>query len=385
MTEAAIVATPRCPHFGACGGCQHQDLAYPEQLRLKQVHLETLLHDAGVSAPTIITHAAEPWEYRNRIRLRLQRVDGVLRFGYNRANTTDFLPIIVCPISAPVLLAAAEALLDAARKDRDATFWVDAASEVELFCDHDLARVQMTLHCAPRTQVQPGSFARMFAAVQAMEPRIVGAEAIAADLRTGPTGRALDAAGASGLSYRVGDESYWITRGGFFQVNRFLIATLVDLVCNADGKPRSGELAWDLFAGVGLFSRVLARSFSRVTAVEANPIASADLRASLIKISPTSSAVEATTLDFLRRAILDRDRPELIVLDPPRAGAGVDACELLNRIAPQSIVYVSCDPSTLARDLQVLTQHYAIRALHMVDLFPQTAHLETVAILERQP
>jgi len=383
VSATGISATPRCPHFGPCGGCQYQDLSYEEQLHLKQTQLEGLLRNAGINAPPITTHSAEPWEYRNRIRLRLQRVDGVLRFGYNRASTTEFLPITMCPISASVLIPAAEALLAAALTDRDVAFWVDAASEVELFCGHDLARVQMTLHCAPRTKVQSGSFVRMLTAVQALEPRVAGAEAIASDPRTGPTGRTLDAAGAAGLAYSVGDENYWITRGGFFQVNRFLIETLLDLVCNADGKPRGGELAWDLFAGVGLFTRVLAHSFARVTAVEANPVAAQDLRVALRKSSPSSTAIEATTLDFLRRAVLDRERPELIVLDPPRAGAGVEACELLSRVAPRSIVYVSCDPTTLARDLQVLTQRYTIQALHMVDLFPQTVHLETVVVLER--
>jgi 23S rRNA (uracil1939-C5)-methyltransferase len=208
--------------------------------------------------------------------------------------------------------------------------------------------------------------------------------AAAFDPRTGPTGRMIAEAGAPGLNYRVLDETYWITRGGFFQINRFLLETLVELVCNNADQPRSGSLAWDLFAGVGLFSRVLARSFVRITAVESNPTAVADLRAALTKAGSSSVVYESTTLDFLHRAILDRDRPELIVLDPPRAGVGLEACELLNRIAASSIVYVSCDPTTLARDLTALQPFYSIRALHLVDLFPQTFHLETIAILERR-
>jgi 23S rRNA (uracil1939-C5)-methyltransferase len=383
MTAPPITAIPRCPHFGPCGGCQDQDLNYAEQLRLKRARLESLLQQASIDAPAITVHSAEPWAYRNRIRLRLELVDGTPRFGYNRVNSTDFLPITTCPISAPILIQAAEALLAAAAADRHAAFWLNAASEVEIFCDHDATRVQMTLHCAPRTKTQPGSFARMFTALQSVLPQIAGAAAIAADPRTGPTGRTLDSAGAAGLSYRVADDAYWITRGAFFQVNRFLIATLIDLVCQHDGKPRSGDLAWDLYAGVGLFSRVLARSFGRITAVEANPIAAADLRASLTKISPGSAALEAMTLDFLTRAALDRDRPDLIVLDPPRAGAGLEACELLNRLAPGSMVYVSCDPSTLVRDLAALQPHYRVAEIHLVDLFPQTSHIETIAVLDR--
>jgi 23S rRNA (uracil1939-C5)-methyltransferase len=375
-------ARPRCAHFGVCGGCQHQDLAYEEQLALKRTRLHELLGQARVEMPAeIAVHSSRSYSYRNRIRLRLQRVDSAFRFGYNRPATTEFLPIAECPISAPVLIQTVEALLATAATDRDTQHWLNAAAEVELFTNDDLTRVQLTLFCAPRTKSPQGSFNRFLKALQQTAPQVVGASAAAFDERTGPTGRILAEAGTSGLNYRVRDETYWITRGGFFQVNRFLLPTLVELVSLDKGKPRSGTLAWDLFSGVGLFSRVLARSFTSLTAVEANPIAIADLHAAFGKLGAQFKAVESTTLDFLRAAALQRDRPELVVLDPPRAGAGVEACTLLARIAPQQIVYVSCDPSTLARDLVVLQPQYEITAIHLIDLFPQTSHMEAVAIL----
>jgi 23S rRNA (uracil1939-C5)-methyltransferase len=392
MTAPTTAATPRCPHFGACGGCQHQDLAYAEQLRLKAADLEAKLTAAGVSAlPPIQLHASPPYEYRNRIRLRVEREAGILRLGYNIRATTDFLPITTCPIAAPILFQTAETLLSLLDSDRDVEHWLNATAELELFCNDDLSRVQATLFCAPRTKAPQGSFVRLFHALRQHAPQLAGAAAEAFDPRTGPTGRTLAEAGASGLSYKVSTDliggvagiDYWITRGAFFQTNRFLLETLVDLVT----RNRTGTLAWDLYAGVGLFSRVLARSFAQVTAVEANPVAAADLRAALRLssrekgLSPTHSAVESTTLAFLERAVLQRDRPDLIVLDPPRAGAGLEACALLSRLAPRDIVYVSCDPGTLARDLAALQPHYALTALHLVDLFPQTSHIETVAIL----
>ena len=409
MINTLPSAIPRCPHFGTCGGCQYQDLAYPEQLRIKRARLEDLLQQTSVEVPRDITlHSAEPYEYRNRIRLRIERsvsvednesiegTNGQIRFGYNIRTTTEFLPITTCTIAAPILVETVEALLASADHNRDVAYWLNATSEVELFCNHDLTRVQLTLFCAPRTKTppssQPGNFASAFAALQASVPQITGAAAVAFDPRTGPTGRTLAEAGSSGLNYRVlvspqhvspkHDETYWITRGGFFQVNRFLLETLVRLVTEVADKPRSGTLAWDLYAGVGLFSRVLARSFNRITAVEANTTAAADLRASLSKLSSNNLALESTTLDFLSRAVLDRERPDLIVLDPPRAGVGLEACELLKRIAAPSVVYVSCDPATLACDLQALQPLYRITALHLVDLFPQTAHIETIVLLE---
>jgi len=386
-----------CPHFGSCGGCHYQMANYPEQLRLKQSIFVQLLNSAKIEAtPEPLMHSGEPWGYRNRIRLRVARAlgggdetgtDGSLRLGYNRHATTEFLPITTCLIAAPVLWSTAKSLLAAAAADRDVLYWLNATAEVELFCDHTMKRIQLTFFCAPRTKPLFDSLDRAAIALQAYAPQgvlITATAAAAFDPRTGPTGRMIAETGAPGLNYRVLDETYWITRGGFFQVNRFLLETLVQLVCNDADQPRSGALAWDLYAGVGLFSRVLARSFARITAVESHPTAVADLRAALTKAGSANVVHESTTLEFLHRAILDRDRPELIVLDPPRSGVGLEACELLNRIAAPSIVYVSCDPTTLARDLNALQPCYSIRAVHLVDLFPQTFHLETVAFLERR-
>lgn len=390
MTAAAITATPpRCVHFGTCGGCQYQDLAYPEQLRIKRDRLAELMASAGIPSPSIAVHSTPPYEYRNRIRLRLHRAEGKLCLGYNIRSTTEFLPITMCPIAAPVLWSTAQSILLAAEESTDAAFWIKAAAEVELFANHDLTRVQVTLFCAPRTKPpaanQPGCFDKAFADLQRCAPQITGAAAEAFDPRTGPTGRTLAQAGSSGLIYNVGGNSYWITRGGFFQTNRFLIETLVRLVCTDSAEePRTGELAWDLYAGVGLFSRVLARTFDRVTAVEGNPSAAADLRAALARESPRSVAIQSSTADFLRRAVLDRDRPGLVVLDPPRAGAGQEVCTLLHRAGAPVVVYVSCDPVTLARDLAALHSAYAVVALHLIDLFPQTSHQETVAVLHRR-
>ena len=102
------------------------------------------------------------------------------------------------------------------------------------------------------------------------------------------------------------------------------------------------------------------------------------------RIGPQHRGVAAVIVDYLREAVLQRERPELIVLDPPRAGAGVEACQLIAQIAPQRVVYVSCDPVTLGRDLVTLQSDYEIEALHLVDLFPQTYHQEAVVKLRRR-
>ena len=160
-------------------------------------------------------------------------------------------------------------------------------------------------------------------------------------------------------------------------MNRWLID---DLVARVTAQHR-GALAWDLFAGVGLFARQLASSFQHVVAVESAPASTAALVHNLAGAS--ASVLPTSTLDFLRRN-RKAARPDLIIVDPPRTGLGPDTTSLLTEIASPRLTYVSCDPATLARDLRALIAGgYSIQRLTLADLFPQTFHLETIVDLHR--
>ncbi len=311
---------PGCPHFGACGGCHLQMASYPEQLRIKQEVLRESLMRAGVSEfPEVTTHSAEPWHYRNRIRLHVTSQEGALRLGYRERASTSVLPISTCPIAAPILWRAAELLLEAASRDSEMRRWMDSAPEVELFCNAGESRLQISLLCRTTKQLPAAGFQKAFAALQPKLPELAGAGALQIHPRTGQVQAELASWGAAGVNYEVAGERYWIPRGGFFQVNRFLLPEMVDLVCSG----QQGRIAWDLFAGVGLFARILARSFEQVTAIEANSVTARELASALQRIGTQHKSITAVIVDFLRNAALQRDRPDLIVLDPPRAGAGV--------------------------------------------------------------
>jgi 23S rRNA (uracil1939-C5)-methyltransferase len=158
-------------------------------------------------------------------------------------------------------------------------------------------------------------------------------------------------------------------------VNRFLIEPLVDAAL----RNATGKTALDLYAGVGLFALPLARRFENVIAVESGAGAARDLEVNAaraeVKLQPERARVE----DFLRSFA---DTPDFILADPPRAGLGAAVVSQLQRLAPPSMTIVSCDPATLARDLAALTR-YRIEHLILIDLFPQTFHLETVVHLSR--
>ncbi len=349
---------PGCPYYGACGGCQYQHAAYGAQLAMKRAVLEETLGRAGLrDLPATAIHAGEPWGYRNRVRLHVDPSTG--RLGYRRRGSHALLPVDACPIAMPVLQALFP-VVEAAIRAREAAGWCD---QIELFTNG----AEVLLTAIARAEPPGGAvFDRFCKAV----PELAGAMLVGAG-----EGRERARWGRGALLYRAGEEEY---RGGarsFFQANRFLADTLVRL---ATGDAR-GRLAWDLFAGVGLFSRVLARRFERVVAVEGAPASCADLRENL----QAGRVVEGEVLGFLRRA--GRDRPDFAVLDPPRTGLGKDGARELSRFGTTHVTYVSCDPATLARDLRVFVDSgYEITALDLVDMFPQTFHLEVVAKLARR-
>jgi 23S rRNA (uracil1939-C5)-methyltransferase len=195
--------------------------------------------------------------------------------------------------------------------------------------------------------------------------------------RAGQAPRTVAEWGENSLVYRAAGFDYRVDQGAFFQVNRWLVDTLVEQVTSG----HAGALAWDIFAGVGLFARRLTQSFERVIAVESAPSATQALAANLK--GTRGIPVRAATLDFLRSS-RSADRPDLIVVDPPRTGLGAETCTLLAGIAAPAMVCVSCDPATLARDLQALiAAGYQIQSITLADLFPQTFHLETLVQLRR--
>ncbi len=358
---------PDCPYFGACGGCQYQHANYDAQVRFKQAILRETLERAGVPAPNKIdVLSGNPWAYRNRIRLAF---DAAGNPGYRGRRSHHVIPISQCPISMPLLvnaaLAAAEIFKISAPQFR--------RTEIALFCDAEGSSLLVTIFVPHSAKIPLNEIART---LHEKIPALRGVELVA-EGRSGQPPRSIASWGEPSLTYRAAGFDYRVDHGAFFQVNRWLVDPLVERVTAG----RAGTLAWDLFAGVGLFARQLAANFDHAIAVESAPAATSALAHNL---SGTHAAATAsTTLDFLRRNRI-AERPDLIVVDPPRTGLGAETTSLLAEIAARALVYVSCDPATLARDLRVLlASGYAIERIALADLFPQSFHLETIVDLRR--
>lgn len=367
ITSARERIVARCPHFGGCGGCNYQHTGYENQLRIKQEILRETLERAVVAAPAeIAALSGQPWEYRNRIRVAFDEAGNP---GYRERRSSAIVSIRECPISAPLLVRAALAAGEiVARVPVNMR-----PHELLLFCNADESALLATFFVREPSQLRLEPVAR------ALHERVaeLGGVELASGGRPGRPPRMLERWGEAVLSYRAAGFDYRVDHGAFFQVNRWLIDAMVDCVTAG----HLGALAWDLFAGVGLFARRLATQFDKVVAVESAPMSTQALAANLA--GTTGEAVAALTLDFLR-ANAKGARPDLIVVDPPRTGLEDETARLIVGIAPPQIVYVSCDPATLARDLRVLLAGgFTIESVTMTDLFPQTFHIETIVHLRR--
>ena len=329
---------PPCPYFGRCGGCHYQHAAYETQLAVKRAILAEELRRVGKLEPPerIEMLSAEPWGYRNRVELHIEGRS----LGYREARSHKLCAIDHCPISSPKLnetLATLNRMLHDPR-------WPRFIRSLELFTDEEQVQLNVTDTARPVAR-------RFFDWCAENIPGL--------------------AAGA--LDYQG---SFRVSRNSFFQVNRFLLDRLVEAAVG----PAGGERALDVYAGVGLFTLALAGQFREVTAVESGAAAVRDLlfnagRAGRANVQAERKTAQAY-LDSLQTA------PDFLLLDPPRAGLGKSIVRRLAELHPPAITLVACDPATLARDLAGLRlAGYRIEGLALVDLFPQTYHLETVVRL----
>ena len=372
---------PDCPYFGGCGGCHYQHMSYEVQLRQKAGILrETLRRTAKLELQQEIQlHPSPPWNYRNRTRMHVRHTPE-FALGYYRYNSHDVLPVEACPISSPLINQAIATVWTLGREG--------AVPEIlhglQFFANHDDTRLLVDAFIWPGDD--PAGLQPLAAALRTALPGVVGVVMFPASsiedegreraLRTANHPEIAPAVGHNCLMYHAVGQQYRVSGGSFFQTNRHLVDTLAQVATPNGG----GRAALDLYAGVGLFTLPLAGKFDQVLAVESSQDALADLR---LNVPGNVKCIHATAERFL----LERGpklAPDLIVVDPPRAGLSEKTAAALGRMSVSHVTYVSCDPATLSRDLRLLLESgFRVEQAHLVDMFPQTFHLETVLHLVR--
>ena len=368
----------RCPHFQTCGGCHYQHIAAAEQLRLKKDILrETLSRLGGITWDgPIQEHSGEPYGYRNRAQWAVR--DAKPRaIGYFLPESSVIVPIDECPVLSPMLAKTFEQLQN---MTRSATL-PERILEIEAFADSSDTKI--ALNVAFERFPKPAK--EIAAALQEALPQIDSL------LLLDQSKNRFELTGPGYLFQEAGGYRFRVSHLSFFQVNRFLVEDLLRTMTSG----AKGEVALDLFAGVGFFTLPLARTFKKVVSVDANLAATNDLYANAEVAGVTIISHNEHAEEFLRKT---DEKPDFVSLDPPRAGLGAEAAAKLAALGAPEIAYLSCDPSTLARDLAVLTgsskktgtdatgaNRYEIAEVHLFDLFPQTFHIESLVRLRRAP
>ncbi len=317
---------PPCPHFDRCGGCDLQHIEDDLQLELKVAAVrETMRRLGGVELPEeVAVHAAEPFGYRLRTRVRIEAYEDGYAVGYRAPRSWRLVAIESCRVLMPELEAAVLALAD-----------------------------QLPAEGAPeRLDLALGDHGAV------------------------TTSPVVDSLGHGEVTRRVGDFTYAFDARCFFQGHVGLLERLVETVVGG----ATGSVAWDLYAGVGFFAIPLAERYQRVQAVEGDTVA-----ARYARINARRN--HARNLDVVGGSVDSRvgelaEGVDRVVVDPPRPGLTPTVRRTLLDRLPRRLTYVSCHPAALARDLQTLLTRYRMADVALFDLFPQTGHMETVVQLE---
>jgi len=368
-----------CPVFGRCGGCDWQHIAPAAQLRHKQAMAEDAFRRiGGLSFPGLAIEGGKPWRYRNRIQIHR---DASGKAGFLARASHALVPIRDCPISRPAFgpLFAPRASATGAGVSSSGLRPFEGTRRFSAW-SHPLPEGGDFLISAEPGATGPGQRITGLPADPGPEPIpaeiFVSAGRVPYPQAVGPAG-GVQAEEAAEIAAPLLGKTLRFDLRCFFQSNLEMTARLVPYAL--DGL--SGRLALDLYCGVGLFGTFLADRFERVIAVEENPAA---LEWARRNIGATHEFLRGRVEELLRaeRGPLAAARPDAIVVDPPRTGLDRAVAEFLIAKRPPRLVYVSCDPATLARDLKsLLAAGFSLDDLRLFDFYPQTAHVEAVAKL----
>lgn len=390
---------PRYPELGESGGFQWQHLAYPAQLAWKTRIVRQLLTRIGRFAnpnvrPTLgIPPEADPWRYRTVAQFAIG-ADGAI--GFRRAGSHDVLDMPDCPLVHPAL----DALYQAVRRWMRERWGASASDYAERFTlrvafggvavgegevaaedeDSEGAAVGLlTIEARPASALDADDPYRTAQELLGAVPGLVGVLILGLPGRRGRV-----VVGRDAVYERVLHRTFRISAGSFFQVNAAQTPALVRAALEA-AAPHPSEWVLDGYSGVGLFSLFFADHAAHVHAIESQPSAVADARASALlnhvsNVTVTEGLLERTIGQMRRQ----RARVDLALVDPPRSGCNPRALNEIRAFLPRAFVYISCDPSTLARDLQLFcAEEYRLVSVQPVDMFPFTSHIESVALCER--
>ncbi|AEH50272.1 23S rRNA (uracil(1939)-C(5))-methyltransferase RlmD [Pseudothermotoga thermarum] len=375
---------PRCKYFGICGGCHMMDVNYKYQLQLKKEMVEDLIKRiAKLDIPVAETVASDlEFEYRNKMEFDFFYA-GKTSLGVNKRRSNELVAIDECPISPKIfskLLKEVPQIVDLHRVsiyDRQ----TGQGKLKHLVLRHSHSNDETMVIFVTKTQ----GFAELKELKNSLLKKVPQITSIIHVMNSSDSvvlrGPYKTAYGEGVLTVEFDYEKLQIPPTAFFQNNYFVAKKMVDYVSKIL-ELKGNELILDLYAGVGTFSIRLAMLSRYVVAVENSRIAVKAGRANAnINRLKNIRFEEADVLEFLKNF---EKKPDVIVLDPPRTGADKKVVGEILRLEPEKVVYISCEPSTFARDLSFFIEKYNVLSIQPFDMFPQTYHVECVAFMKRK-
>jgi 23S rRNA (uracil1939-C5)-methyltransferase len=380
-----------CAHFPACGGCRFQDLAYEAQLEQKQLQVRDALQRlAGIAEPPlerIVPCEPEIFHYRNKLEYSFTSTPEGPALGFHRAGRWDeVLEIERCWLADELGNAIRDAVRDWAREEGlEAYSQADGSGYLRHLVvreGRNTGQALVQLVTAPGERFETGYFVdvlRRFPEVRSIHWAVNDTPAEVTNLPT----RLLW--GEEWIEEELGGLRFRVRPNAFLQTNTAMAERLYALAREAAGLT-GGETVWDLYCGIGTIGLLLAGDALTVWGIEVSEesVACALENAELNTI--TNAAFFAGNVGEVVEELLERSgAPDVVVVDPPRAGLAGKALRRLGRIGAPRLVYVSCNPTTLAGDVKALREEHGYELLRLtpVDMFPHTPHVESVALLER--
>jgi 23S rRNA (uracil1939-C5)-methyltransferase len=371
--------TPRCAHFGVCGGCAWQDLDYAEQVRHKAAQVDDALRRLGGIEIELepIVPAAEQYGYRNKLEYSWAAGPEGPALGFHRAGRWDELvPVETCHIASTAGNDVRRAFVRWAREVGPAVYDGETG---EGYLRHLVVRegvhtgqLLAMLVTAPGPVPEPDRLRALTpeSVVGVMHAENPGVAEVTAGLDARPL------FGADRYEELVGGLRLSVTAGAFMQTNTVMSERLYELAIEYAALT-ADDVAWDLYCGAGAIGLLAAGAAGRVVGIEIAEESVARAREN----AERNGDVAKSVTPLLERV----PRPDVVFVDPPRAGLTPKAVKRLLELAPERIVYVSCNPTTLAPNARALVDGgYVLERARPVDMFPHTPHIECVALLRRE-
>ena len=389
LTPSAHRVEPDCPYFPRCGGCALRHMDYEQELALKQAHVQSFLSRIGgqtISALPI-TGTAQTDGYRNKVQFPVQEQDGRPVAGFFSGKTHRVIPVRHCRIQPDCADAIRGAVLAWMEQYHIRAYDEQTHSGyirhiyIRFGAESGQILVCIVANCAQLPKKK-----QLVAALLAAEPGITTI-VFSPNTKKGNTVLGTEfhpLYGDGTITDMLCGLQFRLSAPAFYQVNHAQAERLYEKAVQLTGLT-GNETVLDLYCGTGTITLCLARHAKKAIGVEIVPQAIEDAKFNAAQNGMENAEFFCMDAGQAAKMLADRrTRPDVIVVDPPRKGVSADVIEAISAMAPQRVVYVSCDPATLARDLKLLTAAgYTLRTAEAFDLFPRCAHVETVVLLSK--